>query len=274
VKRASGSYTKTERCRADASLKEDAVGIQIGSTPEYYVSVATFLTVIDRNPVGSVLITRIQKHKNIVVIVPVDEAKSASIGDDNASTNPLKVEDSAPKGASERQQPFWYRGRADIPATPREDERYDMVPRLAGTGIGSHAIINFSPANIKKKVVFDRTPNTVLFHELVHALRIFQGIRNPIPTTDIKWMNEEEFLAVLITNIYMSAGGSIRLRGGYGDWDQRLTAPEDTSSGFLNNENLKLLDKLWPFWGPLFTELAMVIGARFNPFREYLKLRM
>ncbi len=34
------------------------------------------------------------------------------------------------------------------------------------------------------------------------------GVRNPIPTSDYRWMNEEEWLAVLLTNIYMSAGGS------------------------------------------------------------------
>src|SRR5947208_1191367 len=110
------------------------MGIKIGSTPDYFRSVASILSMINQNPVGAVLITRLQQHKNIVVIVPLDEAKSANIGDDNASTNPLKAEDSAPNGASDRQQPFWYRGRADIPATRDEDERYDFVPRLVGTG--------------------------------------------------------------------------------------------------------------------------------------------
>jgi hypothetical protein len=78
-------------------------------------------------------------------------------------------------------------------------------------------------------------------------------------------MNAEEWLAVIITNVYMSAGGSTRLRGGYGDFDQKLEAPEDTSSGFLTTENLKLIDKLWPFWGPVFSDLAFVVFARFSP---------
>lgn len=149
-----------------------------------------------------------------------------------------------------------------------------MVPRLVGTGTGSDVIIHFSPANIKAKKVYDRRPDTVLFHELVHAFRIFQGLRNPIPTEDIKWMNEEEFLAVVLTNVYLSAGGSTRLRGGYGDYDQKLEAPEDTSSGFLTKENLKLFDKFAPFWGPIFTDVGFIIVAPFNPFREYLRLRM
>ena len=117
-----------------------------------------------------------------------------------------------------------------------------MVPRgKVGTGKGSNVIINFSPDNIQAKKVYDRGPDSVLFHELVHTFRIFQGLRNPIPTENIKWMNEEEWLAVIITNVYMSAAGSTRLRGGYGDYDQKLEAPEDTSAGFLTPENVGLI---------------------------------
>jgi Effector protein len=251
------------------------MSIKIGSEPDdYFKPVSDILNVINRNPIGAVLITRLQQHKNIVAIYPMDEATAAKIGADNADTNPLEPEDSAPKGASERQQPYWYRGNPDNPATPSEDERYDMVPQLVGTGLGTHAMIKFSPENIKRKGVYDRRPDSVLFHELVHALRIMQGQRNPIPTEEIKWMNEEEFLAVAITNVYLSAGGSTRLRGGYGDYDRKLAAPEDTSSGFLKTENLKLFDKLARFEGPMFTDFGFVVVARFNPFREWLRLRM
>lgn len=251
------------------------MGIKIGSDPAgYYDSVGSNLHKINSNRVGTLFIDRIEHHKKIVWIYPMDAGMAARIGSDNANTSPRENEDSAPKGASGRQQPYWYRGNADNPAT-REDERDDMVPPgLVGTGKGSDVVINFSPENIKAKKVFDRSPDTVLFHELVHTFRIFQGLRNPIPTENIKWMNEEEWLAVVITNVYMSAAGSTRLRGGYGDYDQKLEAPEDTSSGFLTNENLKLFDKLSPFWGPVFSDLAFVIVARFNPFREYLRLRM
>jgi hypothetical protein len=251
------------------------MGIKIGSDPPgYYDTVGGYLHVINRNRVGTVLIDRLEHHKKSVRIYPMDKGMAARIGDDNASTNPRNPVDSAPAGASHRAAPYWYRGNADHPAT-REDERFDMVPAgLVGTGKGSDVIINFNPANIVTKKVFDRSPDSVLFHELVHALRIFHGVRNPVPTDNHKWMNEEEWLAVLLTNIYMSAAGSTRLRGGYGDYDQRLEAPEDTSSGFLTSENLKLLDKLWRFWGPVFTDIGFVIVAPFNPVREYMRTRM
>lgn len=251
------------------------MGIRIGSeSTDYFKSVASNLTMINQNRVGAVFITRLQRNKKIVTIYPMDDGMAARIGADNANTSPRKAADSAPKGASDRQQPYWYRGDPDVLGT-REDERYDMVPRgVVGTGKGSDVIISFSPENIKEKKTYDRRPDIVLFHELVHALRMFQGLRNPIPTEDIRWMNEEEWLAVVLTNVYMSAGGSTRLRGGYGGYDRRLEAPEDTSSGFLTNEHLKLLDKLFPFWGPVFTDVGFVIVAPFNPIREYLRLRM
>jgi hypothetical protein len=252
------------------------MAIKIGIEPAgYYDSVGSNLTLISKNRVGAVFISRLEQHKKLVSIYPMDAGMAARIGADNASTNPREAADSAPKGASNRQRPYWYRGNPDNPATPGDDERDDMVPPgLVGTGKGSDVVINFSPENIKAKKVFDRSPHAVLFHELVHTLRIFHGLRNPVPTEKMKWMNEEEWLAVILTNIYMSAGGSTRLRGGYGDYDQKLEAPEDTSSGFLTSENTKLFDKLWPFWGPVFTDVGFVIVAPFNPIREYLRLRM
>lgn len=251
------------------------MGIKIGRDPGYYGSVGSLLTTISKNRVGAVFITRLEQHKKIVSIYPMDAGMAATSGSDNAITSPREAVDSAPKGASARQRPYWYRGNADNPGTPRDDERYDMVPMgPVGTGKGSDVVITFSPENIKAKRVYDRSPETVLFHELVHTLRIFQGLLNPVPTEEMKWMNEEEWLAVVLTNVYMSAGGSTRLRGGYGDYAKRLEAPENTSSGFLTSENLKLLDKLYPFWGPVFTDVGFVIVAPFNPIREYLRLRL
>jgi Effector protein len=252
------------------------MGIKIGNEPaDYYGSVGNLLHMINKNRVGAVFISRLEQHKKLVSIYPMDAGMAARIGADNANTHAREAEDSAPKGASNRQQPYWYRGNPDNPATRREDERDDMVPPgLVGTGKGSDVVINFSPEKIKAKKVFDRSPDTVLFHELVHTLRMFYGLLNPVPTEKMKWMNEEEWLAVILTNIYMSAAGSTRLRGGYGDYDQKLEAPENTSSGFLTSENTKLLDKLWPFWGPVFTDVGFVIVAPFNPIREYLRLRM
>jgi hypothetical protein len=95
-----------------------------------------------------------------------------------------------------------------------------------------------------------------------------QGLRNPIPTDAYTWMNEEEFFACAIQNVYLSAGGSMRLRGGY-VYETRLEEPQDTSSGFLT-ENLGLFDKHATSWGQVYTGLAFVNTARFNPFREFV----
>src|SRR5215217_3702441 len=129
------------------------MGIKIGSDPAgYYDSVGNCLHMINKNRVGALFIPRIEHHKNKVSIYPVDAGVAARIGADNANTSPREAADSAPKGASNRQQPYWYRGNADNPATRREDERDDMVPAgLVGTGKGSDVVINFSPENIKAK---------------------------------------------------------------------------------------------------------------------------
>src|SRR5688572_14527697 len=109
------------------------MGIKIGSElAGYYASVGGLLTTINKNRVGAVLITRLEQHKKIVSIYPMDKGMAARYGDDNAATRPRNAEGSAPAGVSrapaDPKTPYWYRGDGDIPAT-REDERYDMVPK-------------------------------------------------------------------------------------------------------------------------------------------------
>jgi hypothetical protein len=144
--------------------------------------------------------------------------------------------DSAPKGVSERGPDYWYAGRPDSIYTRGEGERDQKMPGLVGTGAGSDVVINFTPANIKANRVWDRRADNVLVHELVHALRVMQGLRNPIPTKNSDWMNEEEFWACVVQDVYLSAGGSTRLRNGYGDYETLLEAPLNTSAGFLKRK--------------------------------------
>ena len=44
---------------------------------------------------------------------------------------------------------------------------------------------------------------------MIHALRNMQGKTNHIPTDDSGYDNDEEFLAIVATNVYISAGGGV-----------------------------------------------------------------
>src|SRR5262249_12057975 len=57
------------------------------------------------------------------------------------------------------------------------------------------AKVGYDPANFYQ-------PDDVLFHELVHALRILRGMIDLVPIRD--WDNVEDLYAILLTNIYLS----------------------------------------------------------------------
>jgi hypothetical protein len=75
-----------------------------------------------------------------------------------------------------------------------------------------------------------------LVHELVHAFRDAQGKHNPVPTKNRRYDTVEEFLAVVITNVYISSKGDHWLRADH--WHYHRLAPSLSSSGgFLSDEN-------------------------------------
>jgi hypothetical protein len=100
-----------------------------------------------------------------------------------------------------------------------------------------------------------------------------QGKYNRIPTGDrfYGYTDEEEFLAIIITNVYMSANGVDKdgLRGGR-DGHYPLRAPLNTSKGFLTDKtNRKLMSIYRLVWADAFLAIAKV-DAEFNPFRELM----
>jgi hypothetical protein len=113
--------------------------------------------------------------------------------------------------------------------------------------------------------------DAVLLHELVHALRKLQGKENSVPldATYIPQFNDsEEWVAILVENVYQSAKGRTDFRGAH-DSHTKLKPPENTSEGFLDNPGHRsLMNKLYYSWRPVFGELAGV-AAKFNPFRAY-----
>jgi hypothetical protein len=194
--------------------KAEKAGFNREKMLEYQKQVVGVLNTISKNPIGSVVANLVLAQQKVVSIEPMYKEE------DNAMTEPIKgrEQDSAPKGISSDGPEYWYAGRPDSIYTRSEDERFDKVPPgFVGTGAGSDVVINFTPGFIKTNRVWDRRADNVLLHELVHALRVMQGLRNPVPTKNSDWMNEEEFWACVVQDVYLSAAGSTRLRYGYGD---------------------------------------------------------
>jgi hypothetical protein len=124
--------------------------------------------------------------------------------------------------------------------------------------------------------LYGSLPDEVLLHEMVHGLRDMQGQSFKVPTrgTLRNYDNLEEFLAIVITNVYISAKDkTMPLRADH-HGHTRLKDTLSTSEGFLKNpENLRLLSLLNTKFleGPLFEQLGFLVpSAAFNPFRELL----
>jgi hypothetical protein len=205
---------------------------------------------------------------NTLTITPYTAADSAASGTCNAFPEARNDGDARPKIK-------YYLGNFDDPSTPA-DERFNQSPTM-GTGKGTDVKMHFSPDTWKHApcagTYIGTKPDEVLLHEMVHALREMQGLFNPWPTTGTiaGYKDEEEFLAVVIANVYLSAKGNPDLRGDYMTAGKKLTPPNDTSAGFLADPAVaKILAIYNLFERMLFLNLSLTSKAAFNPFRELL----
>ena len=247
--------------------------IYFGGPMDYNMAVYNVYAKIAENPVGRVIIDAINRTKKDLTFVPYNKGKQALYGD-NAVTAPDDAAAGAPEGVSQAGKAYWYRGNDDNPYT-RADERYDMVPPgMVGTGKGSDVTIYFTPDTRQKSGcntgTYGSQPDEVLFHEMVHALRYMQGKSNAIPTEDSArgYDTEEEFLAIVVANVYMSAKKCTQLRADH-HGHRPLQPPLNNSAGFLTDSvNLKLMNIYYLIWKPIFLALSQVTGISFNPFHE------
>jgi hypothetical protein len=229
---------------------------------DYRRSVEEQLKKIQSNPVGKVIVKGITDGGRAVFISPYTDTSKP-----NADSTQKNINAAAPEGVSgspkyRTDHGVWYKGE---PAKTSKDERYNRWPVAAGmgTGEGSNVNIRFSVGTVPVGGP-GAQPDEVLCHELVHALRMTQGKFNPIPTDDNirKYDSEEEFLAVVTTNVYMSANAKMEFRADH-TGNKRLEPPLNTSEGFLvsgksanQKGNLELMKIYNLVWQPTFSSLV------------------
>jgi hypothetical protein len=155
--------------------------------------------------------------------------------------------------------------------------------RLGREGRRQKALVRFTPANwtynpinadLGIGISFSgpgSEPDEVLLHELIHAFRYASG-RVPEPNKQRKvpfqkqYDNIEEFIAILITNIYRSERGRKHLRSGH---DKYFWWRDTDNDAFLaEGINRMHVRKLRTQHPRLFNALNDVKAA-FNPLREF-----
>jgi hypothetical protein len=125
-----------------------------------------------------------------------------------------------------------------------------------------------SPCYKRRHRSFGKEPDQVLFHELIHAHRAASWL---LPHHDkliaglSGYKDEEEFLAVVLTNIYISETKGKGLRADYISYGA-LKGPLSSSIGFFASspQVLRILTEFAKDQEFLFNEMAKV-KAPFNP---------
>jgi hypothetical protein len=137
-----------------------------------------------------------------------------------------------------------------------------------GTGAGSGSVVRFTAGAWVGVGVDSRVhPEDVLFHEMWHSLRQMLGLNKQTLLTGAEAVfgDEEEFLAVLVANVFASEKGRPSLRGSY---SLNFVELADQNPGAFYAAHSQLIDRLGvdPFMRSLFIDLSALVDIPFNPF--------
>jgi hypothetical protein len=248
-------------------------------SPDYVGKINALVGNMRKNTVGQIVLGGLAKDVAVVPIAtyydPVKKqqepamscrAVAVPVDGDAASAKLKKPND--PDYDSRRDR--FYKGNLDRGDDEMQDKRFEEFASRVPTGLGSKSNVYFTPGVAPHcKTTGWSDPEIVLFHELVHAVRHTQGLNRAVPTNKVDWSNEEEFLAVVIENVYSSArsGKKAALRYGHGDQPALWPGIND-SKGFVDERDHFDVLKHHADWH-VFKELAKLDKVVFNPFYEF-----
>jgi hypothetical protein len=165
--------------------------------------------------------------------------------------------------------------------TTSMDGMPDKVNNTRTAGYGTDSIINYTPHMYDSDqhgagTAGEHGPaletDEVLFHELVHAARATNGVPDVGLKVNKGYTNEEECIAIVLSNVYLSEKGKRNFRAGHSN-KAVLPDPE----GFLNNaQNVNLsprhlIARFRMVQLEFYQDLAAIQANRaaFNPIRQY-----
>lgn len=232
-------------------------------------SVTDQLDRLKRLQPGRALMNAIGSRPHKIFIVP--DFYSQVSGNNDVGGHPFSLPDATSVG-----MPILWAGRNA--AEHAEDPWPSALSHAttgSGTGVGTDYTLNYSPELYGRQGALHESypgsdPDQMLFHELVHALRAVMGVTYSSPTNQ-HYDNEEEYLAIVLTNIYMSSQGAVTFRGDH--YAGILQRPDQ----FLDNVQQvdmgprMLLERFRLTQPDFFRDLAQITSgiARFNPVRQY-----
>ena len=197
--------------------------IDIDGGDGYVADVESHLDVIAKNPVGEIILSCIRDDDDDLTIVPFTGEDAKSVGSCNAFARPDNHEKAWMKGVQVT-SPVYEKGKLVRESLVKVQGKGIMI----GSGKGSDVKVHFSSDEFQKAdcdVGPGSEPDVVLFHELVHGHRMMKGRLNRAATSGNheNYDNEEEFLAIVVANVYISAKLGLKA-------SMRLRAPQSQQS--------------------------------------------
>lgn len=215
---------------------------------KYRRAVLSQLRMVAANPVGKTVIGALTRK---VIIIPHQdqEANNACVvpfgGDYGGDRLPVTKHVNPGSGEHDR-----------LSQAQRDACRHDLYLNKwvgKGTGRGAEAVVEYTPGKFIVGSVNNPSNNAyytadaVLLHELVHALRTNRGQLDhrafSAPYLK-KFKNTEEFMAVLIANMYRSANGvpDSELRGSYEQREHFRQYLKENRDRLKKSSDLRLSD--------------------------------
>jgi hypothetical protein len=234
-------------------LDQGAIRVS-GTSTDYDSDVAAIVRGLLATQTGRAIATKIQTHGTVLI---TDDYPGKLLGEYNAEFDPALGKNNKtlgivvfhPQDATITTAKIFYNGKEISVAQVRSIQR-----NYAGF-----------------------QPDEIVFHELVHAARYLGGDfkQTPIPKMP-DYDNEEEYFAVLVTNIYSSEKGrsfasfrkSHRLRLKPGMNEQEA----DPWAFLLEDDNYRLVEKFCK-QHPTIAPIIAHAPADFNPIRDYYDLK-
>ena len=178
----------------------------------YRKEVAHYLDLIRTTYTGRTLLDSINNvHSGIILITPVRNPDDKDHTVNDAYARPANEEDAQQRGTM-----------VSIPIDLGDIGTINLPGGKIGTGKGSSTIIEYHPATWRQRMKSTHRldpgagPGEMLFHEAVHALRNLSGvIDDRTVTANLRMDSSEEFIAVLLTNLYRQERGFKAIRSSH-----------------------------------------------------------
>ena len=242
--------TLSQKTGRPAFMEADDARKRLGRTIE-------LLRTIEKYETGKAVYEAISRSSKMVSIV-----SPLNVRVDNAKAEPVNHANATRQGRHVR--------KCDT-VDPRK-------PLIRGTGKGSDVTVEFIPGPWPtfrsgytgcrpRGCKPGRSLDELLFHELVHAARIVHG-KTLCLKMGGKYDTEEEFFAILVTNIFLSEKGRQGLRADHHSYEKM----KDPARRAFYRTHERLLQK-FRHQQPRFVRRLSQVKTGYNPLRRLLKER-